>query len=123
MEKPAPTANSENLEPDRWQRLKEILADALERDTPAARTAVVAERCGQDESLLKEAEALLLEAETLLQSPTDTIEECAEDAANEIPRDETSEIGARIGAYVLIRELGHGGMGTVYLAARADGYF
>src|SRR5207244_7439521 len=26
-------------------------------------------------------------------------------------------------AYVIIREIGQGGMGTVYLAARADGYF
>src|SRR5262249_39031806 len=34
-----------------------------------------------------------------------------------------SEIGRRVGAYVIIRELGQGGMGTVYLAARADGYF
>jgi eukaryotic-like serine/threonine-protein kinase len=58
-----------------------------------------------------------------LRDPVDTMEECAEDAANEIPREEVSEIGNRIGAYVLIREVGHGGMGTVYLAARADGYF
>ncbi len=35
----------------------------------------------------------------------------------------SAEIGRRIGAYVIVREIGQGGMGTVYLAARADGYF
>src|SRR5213076_412572 len=31
--------------------------------------------------------------------------------------------GERVGAYVIARELGHGGMGTVFLAERADGQF
>lgn len=111
------------LQAGRWQRLKAILADALERETPAERTAVLTRLCADDAALLKEAESLLGEAETLLRDSKDTMEECAEAAADEIPRDEVSEIGNRIGAYVLVREVGHGGMGTVYLAARADGYF
>src|SRR5438477_11379677 len=32
-------------------------------------------------------------------------------------------IGRRVGAYLIVRQLGNGGMATVYLAARADGYF
>ena len=44
-------------------------------------------------------------------------------AAAFIPREDTSEIGERVGAYVIIREIGQGGMGSVYLGARADGYF
>src|SRR5437660_3288985 len=31
--------------------------------------------------------------------------------------------GRRVGAYAIVRELGHGGMGAVYLAERADGAF
>ena len=31
--------------------------------------------------------------------------------------------GERVGAYVIVRELGRGGMGTVFLAERADGQF
>jgi len=33
------------------------------------------------------------------------------------------DIGRRIGPYLLVREIGHGGMGTVYLGVRSDGHF
>jgi non-specific serine/threonine protein kinase/serine/threonine-protein kinase len=44
----------------------------------------------------------------------------AEDVAAPV---EGPSVGDRIGAHTLVRELGRGGMGTVYLAARADGDF
>src|SRR5262249_28121372 len=34
-----------------------------------------------------------------------------------------SVVGRRIGPYQVLREIGHGGMGAVYLAERADGQF
>src|SRR5271169_4537437 len=37
--------------------------------------------------------------------------------------EEIGERPSRIGPYRLIRELGHGGMGVVYLAVRDDGTF
>lgn len=113
----------EKIEPERWQRLKTILADALEQDSPEDRTALVERRCAEDAALLQEAESLLAEAEVLLKEPTDRLEECAEKAASTLWQDDASQCGRRIGAYVIISELGHGGMGTVYLAARADGQF
>ena len=112
-----------SLDPARWQKLKSILAEALERDAPGARRAFLQERCAADPEMLGEASSLLAEAESLLRDPTDSIEQCAETASASIPRDDVSEIGRRIGAYVLVQKIGEGGMGTVYLAARADGYF
>jgi len=38
-----------------------------------------------------------------------------------LAREPASWIGARLGAFVVERELGHGGMGSVFLAHRADG--
>jgi serine/threonine protein kinase/Tfp pilus assembly protein PilF len=107
----------------RWQRLKSILADALEQESPEARTALLERSCADDADLLREVESLLIESEGLLRDATDDLEECAANAAAPIPREDVSEIGKRVGAYVIIREVGHGGMGTVYLGARADGYF
>jgi len=111
------------MDPHRWQRLKSILADALEEESPAARTALVERSCADDTALLREAESLLAQTEVLLRNAADDLEECADNAAARSTREDVSEIGKRVGAYVIVREIGQGGMGTVYLAARADGYF
>src|SRR5260370_29282799 len=108
----------------RWQRLKSILADALEQESPEARAALLERSCADDADLLREVESLLIGVEVLsCDASDDDLEKCADNFAPAIPREDVSEIGKRVGAYVIIREIGHGGMGTVYLAARADGYF
>ena len=103
-------------DPARWQRLKEILADALEQPSVEKQTAVLRESCADDTILLREAEKLLAHDTTVF-------EEFAEFAAARLRRDERERIGERIGAYAVISELGRGGMGAVYLAERADGQF
>src|SRR3984893_6530093 len=103
---------------DRWQKLKSILAEALEHESPSTRSAVIGRSCADDVDLLREVESLIAEADE-----TDSFEECAENLAIAVPPEGSSEIGRRVGAYIIIREIGRGGMGTVYLAARADGYF
>ena len=45
--------------PARWQRLKHILAEALEQASPKERSAVLRESCADDTELLREAEKLL----------------------------------------------------------------
>src|SRR5437867_4496561 len=102
--------------PERWQRLKNILADALEETSVEERTAVLRRSCADDKTLLREAEKLLAHDTTVF-------EEFAEFAARRLTPNECDRIGERIGAYAIVRELGRGGMGAVYLAERADGQF
>jgi eukaryotic-like serine/threonine-protein kinase len=99
-----------------WQRLKNILADALEQASSEERTAVLRESCADDSTLLREAEELLAH-------DTAAFEEFAQFAATRLRQDEHDRIGQRLGAYAIVSELGRGGMGTVYLAERADGQF
>ena len=71
----------------------------------------------------EEAESLLAEAEALLKERTDSFEDCAQNAASTFWQEGPPRGGERVGAYVIVRELGRGGMGTVFLAERADGQF
>ena len=112
-----------NIDPQRWDCLKNILGEALEQNSSAARIALVERRCGQDTDLLEEAGSLLAEAEALLKERTDSFEDCAQSAASTFWQEDPPRSGERVGAYVIVRELGRGGMGTVFLAERADGQF
>jgi len=102
--------------PARWQRLKSILADALEHTSSEERTTALKQSCDGDTALLREAQRLLAQ-------DTNVFEEFAEIAATRLRCDERDRIGERMGAYAVVKELGRGGMGAVYLAERADGQF
>lgn len=112
-----------NIDPQHWDRLKTILGEALEQNSSAARIALVERRCSEDTDLLEEAESLLVEAEAFLKERTDSFEDCARNAASTFWQEGPQRGGERVGAYVIVRELGRGGMGTVFLAERADGQF
>jgi eukaryotic-like serine/threonine-protein kinase len=112
-----------NIDPQHWDRLKTILGEALEQNSSAARIGLVERRCGEDTDLLEEAESLLAEAEAFLKERTDSFEDCARNAASTFWQEGPQRGGERVGAYVIVRELGCGGMGTVFLAERADGQF
>ncbi len=108
------------MTPERWKKVEEVFESALERTTEE-RPAYLAEACSGDESLRGQVEALLRsheQAGSFIEAPAvphllPTIED---DPAATV-------IGRRIGAYKIVREIGRGGMGAVYLAVRADDEF
>jgi len=104
------------MTPDKWKQVTELVEAALEL-APGERAAFLAEACSRDLSLRGEVEALLSsdnKAEGFLDG-------LLERAMTLIGRGEAPPVeGVMIGAYRVIRELGRGGMGTVYLAGRAD---
>jgi serine/threonine protein kinase len=106
-----------------WSKVKEIVADALGR--PAAeRAAFVAAACGGSDGLRQEVESLIAAhdaAAGFIEQPADV----PTAALGELGRSEADRIrpGAAIGPYRILRVLGTGGMGAVYLAERADEAF
>jgi eukaryotic-like serine/threonine-protein kinase len=100
------------MTPERWQQVKELFNAALERD-PAQRAAFLAEACAADPALREEVASLLAE-EQQLGSFIDTPAVAQSEATPVALRDR------HIGPYRVLRELGHGGMGLVLLAERAD---
>jgi non-specific serine/threonine protein kinase/serine/threonine-protein kinase len=107
-------------ERERWRRIKGILEGAL--DCPAEqRAAFIANASAGDEDLRREVESLVACSNgewNVFDAEPDA--RLASFFAEPSP---PSRAGERIGAYALLAELGHGGMGTVYLARRADDEF
>jgi eukaryotic-like serine/threonine-protein kinase len=111
--------------PESWRRIRSLLDAALE--LPAdVRTAFLDEACGSDDGLRAELEGLLASesrAGALLERP---VAEYAGSLLAEMARSARPPdpmLGRQLGSYRLLREVGRGGMGTVYLAERADGQF
>ncbi len=110
--------------PQRWQQVKNILAEALELP-PGARARFLNEACEADDALRAEVELLLaLEADSFIEQPAFAHMPGAEDqVATLLEQDEMTAVGARqqrIGPYRILSGIAHGGMGAVYLAERAD---
>jgi len=104
----------EQISPQLWQRVKAVAADALDLDA-AARLAYVDRACANDTILRAEVLSLLASADAaagLFETPGGNAASASLYAH-----------GGRIGAYRIVRELGSGGMGSVYLAERDDGEF
>jgi eukaryotic-like serine/threonine-protein kinase len=109
-----PIAAQADPTPERWHRIKELFVEAQQRRI-TERSAFLRQECGEDESLRSDVESLLAAAEREVTEPV-----AAGTAAGSRA---DPMIGRRIGPYKIIRQIGRGGMATVYVAARADEQF
>lgn len=104
-----------------WERVKRIFSEALDHKGHERELFVAAE-CGADVELRLEVESLLAShegAEDFIEEPPPQVKPFLRDETITLER----APGTRIGAYELVREIGQGGMGSVYLAVRADHEF
>ncbi|MBS0569203.1 MAG: serine/threonine protein kinase [Proteobacteria bacterium] len=117
------------MDTKRWQRICEVF-DAVVDAPQDERAEVLKCLCAGDAELRREVEALLA-----ADIRANTFEHYADsarggmaadwaDAADESADESADEFAyKRVGPWRLLREIGRGGMGVVYLAERADGAF
>ncbi|HUO15386.1 MAG TPA: serine/threonine-protein kinase [Verrucomicrobiae bacterium] len=104
---------------NRWQQVEAIFYAALEQ-SPSERDLYVNQACGGDEALRSEVQSLL----DASGKTVGFLKNRVEAAAHTLDEDEKSEIiGRQIGPFRLLRMIGEGGMGCVYLAERADAVY
>jgi len=99
---------------DHWRKLEELFYAALDL-APSERPSFLDHSCEADSALRREVEILLNSSDKtwgFFQKPLQ--------AAAEQVTAGSDFFGQRIGDYKVIRLMGEGGMGKVYLAARAD---
>lgn len=104
------------MTPKRWKQVKTLLDETLALPSDA-RSGYLAEACGADKTLFEEVESLL---GFEYSKENDVFENGRVTSAANFTADNRSDglIGRQIGKYRIVRELGAGGMGVVFLAER-----
>jgi serine/threonine protein kinase len=108
------------MTPQRWSQIKSLFNGALERP-PEARAEWLRAECGDDAALLAEAERLVRSFDTLggfLDQPAQVEPEDVALAASPGSAVDGAAwaAGEHIGEFEIVRPIGRGGMGVVYLA-------
>jgi serine/threonine protein kinase len=105
---------------ERWRQIEAVFAEAVELPADDSR-AYLDRVCEGDEDLRREVD-MLLESDRKAQGQIGSaVGVAAASFAVQMQRDySASQIGQRIGPYEIVREIGRGGMGSVYQAVRID---
>jgi len=101
------------MKPEVWARVKILLDEAWDMDS-LAREQYLDQACKGDHSLLQQVNALLAvgdDQDSFLEKPV--LATMAQDSIE----------GRKLGSYRIVKELGRGGMGSVFLADREDEAF
>jgi len=103
---------------DRWSKIDRLLDEVLDLE-PGERTAYLERACAGDAALRTDVELLLRDCDGAI----DFLDQPAAEYAAPLVRHLEDQLspptgGMRVGPYRIVREAGHGGMGTVYLAER-----
>ena len=108
------------MTPDEWQRVKAVLQGALGL-RPEQRGEFLDQNCAGEDELRREVEELLSfeNAEDITAGLNVTRWQAERETETAAPLADPE----RVGAYLILRRLGEGGMGVVYLAARDDGAY
>ncbi len=114
----------ESMSPEHWQRVKRVAADAWARP-PADRAQYALQECAGDDALRVEVLSLLDSMEEVgerFETPALAMPASRRAAADALQVPAIGP-GERVGPWTVVRLLGSGGMGTVYLADRVGDEF
>lgn len=104
------------MTPERWARVQEIVAAAMER-RDATRSAFVGDACGRDADLVSEVNSLLAAHDRLSSSfPRSPVIDRTSSATAPADSGPRLASGVRLGQYEILAPIGSGGMGQVYRA-------
>src|SRR5215475_1919921 len=110
------------MTPERLARIRTVYETAWEMDA-AARETFLRRECQDDADLRKEVERMLGAREHLPEWLAGPLLGPAGPVLDAMAKTAPGMEGRQLRGYELIREIGRGGMGTVYLAERADGTY
>lgn len=108
-----------SMEAERWQRIERVFHTVLDC-APEKRAALLDSACNGNAEVRAEVESLLAAYQETGFTRSDALQDGMKLLEKRI---EHVQQGRQIGPYRIVREIGRGGMGAVYLAARADEVF